>query len=73
MSFVLEGMVFDVAFDACGVLLCLDLAFDAQYCLCQVSSRPPAFFLKPVPSIFPNSSDGVGLLSVKRKDMVWVC
>ncbi|XP_057546802.1 probable phosphoinositide phosphatase SAC9 isoform X2 [Amaranthus tricolor] len=39
----------------------------------HVSSRPPAFFLKPVPSIFPNSSDGVGLLSVKRKDMVWVC
>lgn len=39
----------------------------------NVLSRPPACFLKPVPSIFPNSSDGAGLLSFKRKDLVWVC
>ncbi|KNA17384.1 hypothetical protein SOVF_080090 [Spinacia oleracea] len=39
----------------------------------QVLSRPPACFLKPVPSIFPNSGDGAGLLSFKRKDLVWVC
>ncbi|KAL2920819.1 putative phosphoinositide phosphatase SAC9 [Bienertia sinuspersici] len=39
----------------------------------HVLSRPPAFFLKPVPSIFPNSSDAAGLLSFKRKDLVWVC
>lgn len=51
----------------------LNVVFDAQSCLCQVLSRPPACFLKPVPSIFPNSSDGAGLLSFKRKDLVWVC
>ncbi|XP_021751810.1 probable phosphoinositide phosphatase SAC9 [Chenopodium quinoa] len=39
----------------------------------HVLSRPPGFFLKPVPSIFPNSGDGSGLLSFKRKDLVWVC
>lgn len=39
----------------------------------HVLSRPPACFLKPVPNIFPNSSDSASLLSIKRKDLVWVC
>lgn len=39
----------------------------------QVLSRPPACFLKPVANIFPHSNDGASLLSIKRKDLVWVC
>ncbi|GMH21986.1 hypothetical protein Nepgr_023829 [Nepenthes gracilis] len=39
----------------------------------HVLSRPPACFLKPVPSIFPGSVDGVSLLSFKRKELIWVC
>ncbi|KAL9240699.1 hypothetical protein vseg_014887 [Gypsophila vaccaria] len=39
----------------------------------HVMSRLPACFLKPVPSIFPNSGDAAGLLSFRRKDLVWVC
>lgn len=39
----------------------------------HVLCRPPACFLKPVPSIFPNSGDGASLLSFKRKELVWVC
>ncbi|GAB2293209.1 Probable phosphoinositide phosphatase sac9 [Dionaea muscipula] len=39
----------------------------------QVPSRPPACFLKPVPNILPTSSEGVSLLSVKRKELIWVC
>lgn len=39
----------------------------------HVLSRPPACFLKPVANIFLNSSDGASLLSIKRKDLVWVC
>ncbi|GAB4836288.1 Probable phosphoinositide phosphatase sac9 [Ancistrocladus abbreviatus] len=38
----------------------------------HVLSRPPACFLKPVPSLFPGSMDAVSLLSFKRKD-IWVC
>ncbi|KAL9254486.1 putative phosphoinositide phosphatase SAC9 [Drosera capensis] len=39
----------------------------------HVLSRPPACFLKPVPNIFPSTSDGLNLLSVKRKELIWVC
>ncbi|KAK4800521.1 hypothetical protein SAY86_021008 [Trapa natans] len=39
----------------------------------KVPSRPPGFFLKPVPNIFPSSDDGASLLSFKRKDLIWVC
>ncbi|KAH9602590.1 hypothetical protein KSS87_021997, partial [Heliosperma pusillum] len=38
----------------------------------HVLSRLPACFLKPVPSIFPNSGDGADLLSLKKKDLVWI-
>ncbi|KAG9455349.1 hypothetical protein H6P81_008253 [Aristolochia fimbriata] len=38
----------------------------------KVLSRPSACFLKPVASIFPTENDGAGLLSIKRKDLIWV-
>ncbi|KAF5726840.1 hypothetical protein HS088_TW22G00524 [Tripterygium wilfordii] len=38
----------------------------------NVSSRPSGFLLKPVANMFPSSNDGSGLLSFKRKDIVWV-
>ncbi|XP_068634248.1 probable phosphoinositide phosphatase SAC9 [Aristolochia californica] len=38
----------------------------------KVLSRPSACFLKPVANIFPNENDGAGLLSIKRKDLIWV-
>ncbi|KAL8139070.1 hypothetical protein V2J09_005071 [Rumex salicifolius] len=43
-----------------------------SFCSLHVPSRPPACFLKPVPSI-SSSADGVSLLSIKRKDLIWVC
>lgn len=43
------------------------------YCfLYQVPSRPFGCFLKPVASMFKNSDSGAGLLSFKRKDLIWV-
>lgn len=39
----------------------------------QVPSRPFGCFLKPVASMFKNSDTGAGLLSFKRKDLIWVC
>lgn len=40
--------------------------------LYQVPSRPFGCFLKPVASMFKNSDSGAGLLSFKRKDLIWV-
>lgn len=37
-----------------------------------MSSRPFGCFLKPVASMFQNSDSGAGLLSFKRKDLIWV-
>ncbi|KAJ4839192.1 putative phosphoinositide phosphatase sac9 [Turnera subulata] len=39
----------------------------------HVPSRPNGFLLKPVNNMFPSSDGGTGLLSFKRKDMIWVC
>lgn len=39
----------------------------------HVLSRPFGCFLKPVASIVPSSDTGAGLLSFKRKDLIWVC
>ncbi|XP_074320101.1 putative phosphoinositide phosphatase SAC9 [Silene latifolia] len=39
----------------------------------HVLSQLPSCFLKPVPHIIPNSDDSAGLLSIRRKDLIWVC
>ncbi|KAF3523617.1 hypothetical protein F2Q69_00049533 [Brassica cretica] len=39
----------------------------------HVLSRPGGFFLKPVPNMSESSSDGSSLLSIKKKDITWVC
>ncbi|EOA23387.1 hypothetical protein CARUB_v10016564mg [Capsella rubella] len=39
----------------------------------HVLSRPSGFFLKPVPSMSESSNDGSTLLSIKRKDVTWLC
>lgn len=39
----------------------------------NVFSRPSGFFLKPVANMFATADGGAGLLSFKRKDLVWVC
>ncbi|CAN7128740.1 unnamed protein product [Brassica rapa subsp. narinosa] len=39
----------------------------------HVLSRPGGFFLKPVPNMSESSSDGSSLLSIKRKDITWLC
>ncbi|XP_050383485.1 probable phosphoinositide phosphatase SAC9 [Argentina anserina] len=39
----------------------------------NVVSRPSGFFLKPVANMFPSSNGEAGLLSFKRKDLIWVC
>lgn len=39
----------------------------------HVPSRPFGSLLKDVASLVPNPDDGVGLLSFKRKELIWVC
>ncbi|CAL9245733.1 unnamed protein product [Arabidopsis halleri] len=39
----------------------------------HVLSRPSGFFLKPVPNMSESSNDGSSLLSIKRKDITWLC
>ncbi|CAN6905382.1 hypothetical protein HID58_082586 [Brassica napus] len=39
----------------------------------HVLSRPGGFFLKPVPSMSESSNDGSSLLSIKTKDITWLC